>query len=264
MFRMGGGANAESAKAHRPELEAIARRAGCFDSAFGATHGCGAPRDVVRVTQALIDAGKLPKGPGSLEQRIRSMQWEWGVGVDCARYSREALTAANGLSDGKLRMYASGTEGFRDMDHPLPATPKNPHPLDKREAWKRVDVKDCRPGDLITLDPKPPETVGHNVAVYSNEVLSADQQAALSKKDPKVAELFTSPGPFRRIKVDSSWGAGSEGADYGGFRRESWLYDESTKQWGFVDRESGKFVISKDGPATYDRFHGAYRPKAGV
>ena len=100
----------------------------------------------------------------------------------------------------------------------------------------------------MTLDAKPPETIGHNVIVRS--AFTTDSYPNMSGS-----------GPYRVISVDSSWGAGANGQVTGGYRRDTWVYDESTKEWGFYRPGSNDFVISSDGPSDYDKFHGAYRVK---
>src|SRR5205085_7894765 len=58
MFRMNGGANEANATAHAGELHRIAARAGVNIEMV--CLGTGKPEDLVKITQALIDAGKLP------------------------------------------------------------------------------------------------------------------------------------------------------------------------------------------------------------
>ncbi len=227
MFRMNGGANEASAREHAPELRRIAARAGV--SAEMVLLGRGSARDLVKVTQALIDAGHLPPPPGDVATRIRQMQWEWGIGIDCAGYTYLAAIAASGANAKALGLREVGMENFRA--------------LDGNRAFRKIDPSSARPGDVMTLDPLPPETVGHNVIVRS----------------------LTTVGSRHFIEVDSSWGAGPYGADYGGFRRDTWIYDESTKLWTSFDPHVTPPVerTSSEGPAG-ERFHGGYRPKVGT
>jgi len=209
--------------------------------------GQGTPAQLVKVTQALIDMGRLPEGPGDLAARIRKMQWDHGIGVDCAGYCKEAILAT---SPKVVPLGLPGMESFRDLDG------KRAH------AFARVSIGDARPGDLVTLDPLPPETYGHNVMVYSRTVADDARRAALaSAHGPSMAAFLASPGPHHVLEVDSSWGAGASGADHGGYRRDTWIYDASTKTWGwFSPEEPRPFVTAAAGPSG-DRFHGAYRPR---
>lgn len=248
MFRMNGGANQASMERHAKELDAIAARV--HVSGFKARMGIASPEEVVKVTQALIEAGKLPSGAGDVATRIRAMQWEWGIGVDCANYTRNALLAATGANSKQLNIGEAGFEAFRG--------------LDRNKAFSKVSPADVRAGDIVTLDPKPPEVWGHNVIVRSREVVT-----------PALIERFAGPygeearrflngaGPIHVIHVDSSWGAGATGASYGGVRRDTWFFDQSTSRWGYLDHQASPpaFRTSEDGPADSDRFHGAYRAR---
>ncbi len=224
MFRMNGGANEASARTHASELRRIAARIGVSPEMIRL--GQGNPRDLVRVTQALIDQGHLPPPPGALDARIRRMQWTWGIGVDCAGYTYKAVVAASGASPRALGLRALGMESFRS--------------LDRNAAFVKIAPSSARPGDVITLDPLPPETVGHNVIVRSH----------------------TTNGTRHVIEVDSSWGAGADGADYGGFRRDTWIFDASTRLWTWTDPHVSPPVARSSllGPAG-ERFHGCYRPE---
>ncbi|AKU96815.1 hypothetical protein AKJ09_03479 [Labilithrix luteola] len=249
MFRMNGGANQASMERHASELDALA--AGAHVSGFKVRMGIASPDELVKVTQALINAGKLPPGSGDVASRIRQMQWEWGIGVDCANYTRTALLAATGATSKQLHIGEAGFEAFRG--------------LDRNKAFTKVSPAEVRPGDIVTLDPKPPEVWGHNVIVRSRDVVGPTMANRFAERYGDEARSFMSgPGPVHVIAVDSSWGAGPHGASYGGYRRDTWFYDESTSRWGYVDRQVSppKFQTADDGPADTDRFHGAYRPRA--
>jgi hypothetical protein len=245
MFRMNGGANMDKVAKHKKELERICARAGAnYASAAG---GYGGPENLVKVTQALIDTGKLPAGPGSVTDRIRSMQWEWGIGVDCAAYTQHALQAVNKKDNFSLGIDVPGTESFTGLG-------RNTH-------FSRVAVKDVRPGDVITL--KSLVEAGHNVIVHGHTIADAERKAALAAQLPPGAnQMLAMPGPLHVIEVDSSWGAGATGQPCGGYRRDVWLYDETNKVWGYVDQHvtPSKFRTSSVGPAG-DLYDGAFRPK---
>jgi hypothetical protein len=224
------------------EVDAHGQRAGV--NAFPTRMGQGRPKELVAITQALIDAGRLPPGPGDVATRIRKMQWDHGIGVDCAGYSKQALAASSARMP---KMYAPGMESFRDLDRA------------RAGSFARLPLESARPGDLITLD-APDGGWGHNVVVYSHTTAEASTKAALGASDAQVRAFLATAGPHHVIEVDSSWGAGREGAPEGGYRRDTWLYDASTKTWGSFEPRSHRFVRSPNGPAN-DDYHGTYRPR---
>jgi hypothetical protein len=249
MFRMNHGANTPSMESHRTEVDALAAKAGA--SGYAVRMGYASPRDLVKVTQALIDAGRLPPGP-DVERCIRAMQWEYGIGVDCAGYTNRALQAASGLGPEALGIHQPGAEAFRGLD-------ANRH-------FSKIAPSHVRPGDVMTLDPAPGETWGHNVIVRARTVIDdAAKRGFEARLGAAAGRFLRGPGPFHAIEVDSSWGAGADGADFGGYRRDTWIYDESTRAWGFVQPGTTPpvFTVSSDGPSN-DVFHGAYRAKAGA
>lgn len=243
MFRM---TTHEVPPAMAQAVDKLGARAG-VRAPFESRVGQGRPQDLVKITQALIDDGRLPAGPGDLATRIRRMQWDHGIGVDCAGYSKQALAACSARAP---KMRAAGSESFRDVDG------------GRDGSFAKLRLEKARPGDLITLDSSEPGGWGHNVVVYSHVTADAAKKATLCglAHDASLAEFLSSPGPHHVFEVDSSWGAGTEGAECGGYRRDTWLYDASTKTWGSF--EPGvtplSFVTSEAGPAD-DVFHGAYR-----
>jgi hypothetical protein len=243
MFRM---TTHEVAPAMARAVDTLGARAG-VRAPFESRVGQGRPQDLVKITQALIDDGRLPAGPGDLAARIRRMQWDHGIGVDCAGYSKQALAASAAHAP---KMHAAGMESFRDVDRGRDGT------------FAKVAFEKARPGDLITLDSAEPGGWGHNVVVYSHVTADAAKKAMLCGlvRDPALADFLSSPGPHHVFEVDSSWGAGTEGAECGGYRRDTWLYDASTKTWGSLvpGVSPPSFVTSASGPAD-DVFHGAYR-----
>jgi hypothetical protein len=237
-------------------VDKLGARAG-VRAPFESRVGQGRPQDLVKITQALIDDGRLPIGPGDVATRIRRMQWDHGIGVDCAGYSKQALAACSAHPP---KMHGAGAESFRDVDGGRDGT------------FARVSLEKARPGDLVTLDSAEAGGWGHNVVVYSHVTADAAKKAVLCglARDPAsprqeavqlaLAEFLSSPGPHHVFEVDSSWGAGTDGADCGGYRRDTWLYDASTKTWGSFEPgvQPPIFVTSETGPAD-DVFHGAYR-----
>ena len=99
--------------------------------------------------------------------------------------------------------------------------------------------------------------------VYDNKIADTAQRAALSTTyGAPMAAFLSSPGPHRVLQVDSSWGAGAEGNLVGGYRRDTWIYDQSSKSWASFapGTTPPQLVVSKDGPSD-DKFHGIYRPR---
>ena len=251
MFRMNGsGFNQKKMEAHLPELGRICARAKVDGAAvMAAAIGRCTPAQLVKVTQALIDAGKLPPPPGGADERIRKMQWEWGIGVDCAGYTARAAQAVHGSA-------ASPLVG-NDKDYFTQMTRDRAH-------FTKVATADVRSGDIIDLNPPEPGSVGHNVIVHAHTIAGATTRAQLERQAKGVAEFFSGAGPFHVVTVDSSWGAGEAGADYGGFRRDTWIHDEHSGEWGYFTPTTPKhFFVSERGPQD-EPFGGAYRPKGAT
>lgn len=246
MFRMNGGANDPSQRAHERELIAICTRNRIpLRSIRNAIVGRPTPSELRRVTQALVDAGKLPASAESLERRIRTMQWEWGIGVDCAGYTEQAARAARG-EPARAPTHGDAFTGLRTD-----------------RTMRRIEIDGIRAGDVIHLDPPSPDDVGHNVVVYAHRAATKDEcaRALGTTSDPDVASFLRGQGPFHLLEVDSSWGAGPYGDDYGGFRRDTWTYDESSSSWLFFERSTNDFRTSTVGPHG-EPYSGAFRPQS--
>lgn len=260
MFRMNtpGSFNAAKMKAHAGELSQICAKAGVASAAGPAMVGRCTPEQLVKVTQALLDAGKLPPADAAHRtpaERVRGMQWEWGVGVDCAGYTQQAAADAHGAAGKVFKANPMG-DVFSGMIN------------DKR--FQTVDIAHIRAGDVLHLDALKAGAVGHNVVCYSHATLDDATRAKMlaPKKLPELpltreATAFLSgKGPFHTFEVDSSWGAG-DGLMVGGFRRDTWLFDESTSTWASYpsgDRRFSPQVFPMTGPQN-ELFRGAFRPR---
>ena len=212
--------------------------------------GCPSARELVSVTQALIDAGKLPPGP-DLQTRIKAMQWNYGIGIDCTDYVIGAALAASGKSANDVRIsVVGGTLPMPGCDY-FATAGSNPH-------LARVGVSASRPGDVICLD-DPNGGVGHRAVVYSNAPCSPSMAAELGAKYGAAAAAFASRGSARVLEMDSSWGA-ADGQPFGGVRRDTWLYDDATKAWAQINVRVNppQFEVTPQGPAD-ERLHGVYR-----
>ncbi|GMV17333.1 MAG: hypothetical protein AMXMBFR56_55570 [Polyangiaceae bacterium] len=183
-------------------------------------NGKGTPEEIQRVTQALIDRGHLAAiSGGSSRDRVRQLMFDFGIGLDCSGFAYQAHAAARGAPR-KLGLQ----EG-------IPAPNKS------------KDLRKAGPGDLIVLGGSP----GHKVAVYSHRALPAGAPPPSFPGRPAVPAGFLQGGPVHVFEVDSSWGAGGR-APLGGVAREIWLFNESTKTWGYFDGlRGGAFTESKKG-----------------
>jgi hypothetical protein len=254
MFRMNtaDSMNAKKMEAHASELTQICAKAGIASASGPARFGRCTPEQLVRVTQALIDAGKLPPADAkhvSVTDRIRGMQWEWGIGVDCAGYTQQAAAEAHGAAGAVFKANLMG-DVFSGMMQ------------DKRFAT--VDIAHIRPGDVIHLESTKPGDVGHNVICYSHGRLDDATRAKLlaSPATDEGKAFLRGPGPFHAFEVDSSWGAG-DGQMVGGFRRDTWLFDEGSFSWAFYPSGQRNLPLDADpltGPQR-ELFTGAFRPK---
>ena len=261
MFRMNtpGAHNAKSMEAHAAELTRICQRAGIAEAAAPARFGRCTPEQLVKVTQALIDAGKLPAADAAhptLTDRIRGMQWEWGIGVDCAGYTQQAAAEAHGPSGAVFRATSLMGDMFSGMM------------TDKR--FTSVQIASIRPGDVIHLDSPNVGGVGHNVICSGHTMLDDQARKQLLTQDSKhplpldekAKAFLNGAGPFHAIDVDSSWGAG-DGHMFGGFRRDTWIYSESSLTWASFpagDRTLPLAVDPLTGPQG-ELFGGAFRPR---
>jgi len=183
-------------------------------------NGKGTPEEIRRVTQALIDRGHAAAASGaSPRDRVRQLMFDFGIGLDCSGFSYQAHAAARGTSR-KL-----------GLEEGIPAPNKS------------KDVRKASPGDLIVLGGDP----GHKVVVYSRRSLPAGSPPPSFPERRPVPSEFMRGGPVHVFEVDSSWGAGGK-APLGGVQREIWLFNESTKTWGYFDGlRAGAFTQSTRG-----------------
>jgi hypothetical protein len=208
------------------QLTDVAARVGLGSQLWQLQSGTADPRDIVKLTQALIDAGYLrDKGNQSLADQIHDLQWRFGVGLDCAGYVYHAVAAVHG-SASRLGLQTVGNENFTGL-------PNNP-------SWKRVNPAGVQAGDVMVLagagadrgDP------GHNLIVRSHCILSPPGDVVTSRW-PAAAEIFSKaaatdpmslPRTVHMFEVDSSFGA-RRGDPDGGVRRDVLLWIEGTSTW---------------------------------
>jgi hypothetical protein len=230
------------------ELTTILARAG--ESNPGAVMlGYPRPPQLVRATQALIDAGKLRSlpPPATTADCIRKMQWDWGIGIDCVDWCMNAFHEVTGKSAESVGL-SHGTDPFGQRGDTNPP------------GFARVDALHARAGDVITLADPNPNDVGHRVIVRDKHVLDANDRRSLVASWGDRAERFLrGSGPFHVLKVDSSWGA-EDGKSFGGYRCDTWVYDAGSKLWMSYSPHASErgVLVSAHGPAG-ENFVSAYR-----
>jgi hypothetical protein len=248
-FRITGGHNGDAEKIKSRLAKETGRRDKIFSAAaHKAAYGRATPAQIKLLTDVLIQKGKLDdirhQHPGLDEgDLVKKLQWEYGIGMDCAGYTQQAFLAVHG---GSRKQY-----GFDPK-----IGNENLYDLKGNKAFKKVSPENARAGDLLILGPPPDDDAGHTVLIRDRREASFAERAAWS--DP--SSFASASDQVHVVEVDSSFGAGPSGAlDTGGVQRRTWLYNESTKKWAAV--ESGRIVPSTDtGP--YDHpMQGIYQPK---
>jgi cell wall-associated NlpC family hydrolase len=231
---------------HKAELAAIAGKVGLGSGALVALyHGHGTPQQVRTVTQALLDAGKLPVGdgkPASAATRVRQMMCDYGLGFDCSGYTQQAFLAAQGVTRAQVGFANPTNEGLSALGPP---------------HFQRVAApEDARPGDVVVLGPPEGETVGHRAIIAERHELTSGELQRLGCSPADRATLAA--GHVTVFAVDSSWGSGAD-PSLGGVQRHTWLYDAATKRWGTVDAGAGGAVRLSARPYADHPLEGIYR-----
>jgi hypothetical protein len=225
----------------RAELQSVLKNVPVKLQAPGSnlTNGRATPAQLTRVTQTLIDTGHLPLGPApprAMQDRIRLMMFEFGLGVDCAGYVQQAYLRATGLTARGAGFRAAGNEDLSS--------------LEERGFTRVRSLAEVRPGDIVSLGPPALGEAGHRVIVYEQHVAS-DAERTAEVAAGRLSESFVRAGPVRAFQVDSSWGAniGNAGTPYaGGVERRTWWRNEATGQWAWTN--GGQRVSV--GPEPYD------------
>jgi hypothetical protein len=264
-FRMSNGLNGASEAKKSQVFAVTGSRSKAFDLAVHrAVYGRATPEELRLVTQALIDRGKLDEvrrkydsmpydefsGRGMVARplddanAIKLLQWEYGIGIDCAGYVQLAFLDVHG-----------GTReswGFKSIGN------ENLSQLKGNGAFERATTPvGAGPGDLIFLKPPPGDRVGHTVLVRGRTVLTPEQAGTLSKAHP----AYAGPGDrIHVIEVHGSWGAGDRGnLDVGGLQARQFLYNEATGTW--ADVHGGEVVPQPNGPYNGHAVEGIYSPR---
>lgn len=217
--------------------EALGKGHGISGNMIGrAVSGKGTPEDIRRITQRLLDQGKLPPPePGETdERRIQRVQWQYGVGVDGPGYTRQAFLAS----------WPSGEAAYGLANDPLNEAFGS---LARNKAFCHVAPVDARPGDIVVLDKPHPRDVGHEAIVVDRRRIDPSTVPGLSPEGRLHARAFAGGAKVEAFKVDSSWGAGKHGLN-GGVQRRTWLYNPTTEQWADVDLKTGRVRVNARGP----------------
>ncbi|MGH7296012.1 MAG: hypothetical protein ACRELB_13810, partial [Polyangiaceae bacterium] len=237
-FRMPGCGDERIVKHHQDtDLKAIAASQGVVPSRLH--FGRATPDQVRRVTQALIDAGKLPAPSAdypTAPARIRKMMFDYGIGFDCAGYAQQAFLSARGLT----RAQAG-----------LASEPVGESLSKLRAPFERVAPDTARPGDVVVLDPPTTSTAGHRAVVFDSRSLSADAVGLLRSRSGAALVV----GRVSVLTLDSSWGAGGN-PSVGGVGRHSFYYDADSKKWASAD---GGPVVFSASPYGGDSLRAIYR-----
>ena len=205
--------------------------------------GRGTPEEIRALTQSLLD--HQPAGKAWDKTAVQSLMFDHGIGIDCAGYVQQAYLLATGTTRLQANLGGATTEDLSGL---------------ARKGFSRIDDgSDVRPGDVVVLGPKHPEDprdVGHRTIVFDQRLATAADMHGLVQSSEPAAREFSVGGPIRVFEVDSSWGSGGN-PEIGGVKRETWLYNESTKLWGYRDWQDGTFTT---GRAPYDHpLDGFYR-----
>lgn len=242
---------------NQKELQAAAASVGLGD----ADHlelfrsGRATPEDVQKVTQALIDRGRL-RSDGALTaaSRIRNMMFDHGLGIDCAGYVQQDFLASRGLRREQTRLNPEiANEDLRRLD---------------REGFDRVPIEAAQPGDILVLDPPPgsPDP-GHTLMVYDRREATSEELKQLR------TQCGFETGHVTAYVVDSSFGSHAT-ANEGGVMRQTWFRndDDEQKRWARKDPSDGAFNVwsgvdkdhpnqpARDRPYFGHVIRGVYRP----
>lgn len=200
------------------------------------------PKELVAVTQALIDAGALRHVSPVTAQSIRELQDTFHIGIDCIGYIRQSQIVLHGGAHFKGDTLGSGCL------QQLGASG-----LYERRAGGLAGVIACRPGDVLHLDASAhTENREHNVVIRQHDTLTpGDPRWASLRATPAGARLASGGGPVHLLDVVCA-GGGTD-MDVRGVRHETWLYDERTARWGSVDPSTKQLTLHARGPQEHER-----------
>jgi hypothetical protein len=250
-FRLQGGYPAHEAavvQSTQATLRAVAKSIGMSDGEVTVIKaGRATPAQVQRLTQGLIDAGRLPPPAGTvtLEARVRQMMSDHGVGLDCAGYARQAFVAAHPGASG-VRWRAPVNEDLSGL---------------AARGLVNLSMSDAQTGDLVVLKAPTAREYGHTLIVYdARPATTADLELlqTITAIDPVVASIAKSP-LLRAIVVDASWGSYGD-ATRGGVQQRTWFEDPVSGRW--LSIEPGRQYSVDKSPYAH-RVDGVYRAPGG-
>lgn len=225
------------------EVQAIAARAGLSGDALVRVHcGRGTPEEIHRLTQALIDAAPRDEKWGPYE--VRQLMFDNAIGVDCAGYAQQAYLHATGRT--------AAQAGFKRL------LDENLSGLSGRGYARVGAIAHARPGDIIVFHPppEPPGEPGHRAIVYDQRVATVDDMKTLLSSPQ--GQAFALGGRVRVLEMDSSYGSGGT-STAGGVQRQTWLYNERTRQWAQETVNESGSVISPAATLYWHPLEGIYR-----
>jgi hypothetical protein len=236
-FRMWGGYPAHERTVVSPNeraLKEIAHRIGMSDGEVALVKfGRASPEQVRRLTQALLNAGKLPTGDvgGTLDERVRTMMFDHGIGMDCAGYTQRATLAVRGVDPARA--------GFADVTHESLSQLES-------QGYRRVPLDRARAGDVLVFGPPQGETFGHRAIVYDARPATEDDLKSLEKLETRSAEArgMAQRGHVSVLVVDSSYGCGGN-PKLGGVLHETWYHDEQSGRWARENRAQDVVVTDE-------------------
>src|SRR5439155_1121790 len=133
-----------------------------------AVYGRATPREIVAITQALIDANQIDTLSDAAAlprdgQLVRKLQREFDIGIDCAGYVQlafiHAFTGSDADPSSKRRGLGLDDRRGNERLDSLPAS-----------HFTKPDLTDAKAGDLLILKPRAGESDWHTVIVVSHTV----------------------------------------------------------------------------------------------
>jgi V8-like Glu-specific endopeptidase len=221
--------------------KAILKVSGVLGSAFEKKHpraihnaawGRPKPGEIAAVTQGLITAKKLNLAD---EHKIRRLQQDYEIGIDCAGYVQLAFIFAFMKSDKdtekvRLNLGLHERRGYEKLAS-LPSS-----------HFNKIPITDARTGDLFVLEPKATSSdqAWHTVIIV----------------DRTVSETV------HTFLVDASWGTDLYTDAAGGVARRTLMHDASSGKWWDIHPINGtKEHENSTGPYDGHPIHGMYRAK---
>lgn len=233
-------------------------------AAGAAGMGRATPEQMQMVTQALIDAGQLPAAKGDHttdSARVRKLQWDFGLGSDCAGYVAQAASKGAGRDLGLAGVNKNGDSLQQSL---------KPDQFDRVTQTPGQPIR-ARAGDLIRLNDPTPGEAGHWVSVYDHTTMNKEKVARLHDSSNEFWKGTANSSEVHVYTLDSSWGAGGDWkmrgtqGDVGGVDRRKWVYNAGNDRWGTYDdrAKNPSIEYSEVGPYNHLPDVKVYRPKTG-